>query len=111
MRKSGRIVRYTQKEIEERIARGEDRTDWARVDAMSETELEAAVASDPDADTGPIDPSRAYVEIPGPKEELHLQLDAGVLDWFKSQGHNYRGRINAVLRAYVEHQRERSRST
>lgn len=110
MQKSGRIVRYTEKEIKKRIARGEDRTDWARVDAMSETELEAAIASDPDADIGP-DPSRAYVEIPGPTEELHLQLDAGVLDWFKSQGRNYRARINAVLRAYVEHQRERSRST
>jgi uncharacterized protein (DUF4415 family) len=111
MRKSGRIVRYTQKEVEERIARGEDRTDWARIDAMSETELEAAIASDPDADIGPVDPSRAYGEVPGPTEELHLQLDAGVLDWFKSQGRNYRARINAVLRAYVEHQRERSRTT
>jgi uncharacterized protein (DUF4415 family) len=110
MRKSGRIVRYTPKEIEERVAHGEDRTDWARVDAMSEAELEAVIASDPDADTDPLDPSRAYLEIPGSKEELHLQLDAGVLDWFKSQGRNYRARINAVLRAYVDHKRERSRS-
>ena len=110
MGKSERIVRYTQKEIEERIARGEDRTDWARVDALSEAELETAIASDPDADAGPIDPARAYVEVPGPKEELQLQLDTGVVDWFKSQGRNYRARINAVLRAYVEHQRERSRS-
>jgi uncharacterized protein (DUF4415 family) len=111
MRKSRRIVRYTQTEIEEKIARGEDRTDWARVDAMSETELEAAIASDPDADIGPIERSRGYAEIPSPKEALDLQLDAGVLDWFKSQGRDYRARINAVLRAYVEHQRERSGST
>ena len=110
MRKSERIVRYTSEEIEARIARGEDRTDWARVDAMSEAELEAAIASDPDAEAGPIDLSRASVEIPGPKEELRLQLDTGVLDWFRSQGRNYRARINALLRAYVDHQRERSGS-
>jgi uncharacterized protein (DUF4415 family) len=110
MRKSERIVRYTQEEIEARIARGEDRTDWARVDAMSEAELEGAIASDPDAQAGPIDLARSSVEIPGPREELRLQLDAGVVDWFKSQGRNYRARINAVLRAYVEHQRERSGS-
>lgn len=110
MRRSGRIVRYTQEEIEEKIAQGDDRTDWARVDAMTEVELEAAIASDPDAQTEPPDPSRAYLEIPGPKEELNLLIDAGVLDWFKAQGGNYRGRINAVLRAYMEHQRERSES-
>ena len=68
MQKSERIVRYTRKAVEERIARGKDRTDWARVDAMSETELEAAIASDLDADTAPIDPSRTYAEVPGPKE-------------------------------------------
>jgi uncharacterized protein (DUF4415 family) len=110
MRKSGRIVRYTQREIEDKIADGEDRTDWTRVDALSEAELEAAIATDPDADPGPIDPARVYLDVPGPKEELQLQLDAGVVDWFKSQGRNYRARINAVLRAYVEHQRERSGS-
>ncbi len=111
MQKSGRIVRYTQEEIEGRIARGEDRTDWARVDAMSEAELEAAIASDPDAESGPVDLANAHIDVPGPKEELQLQLDAGVVDWFKSQSRNYRARISAVLRAYVEHQRERSRSS
>ena len=69
MRKSGRIVRSTQNEVEDRIARGENRTDWARVDAMSEAELEAAVASDPDADAAPIDPFCTYADVPGPKEE------------------------------------------
>ena len=65
MGKSGHIVRYRQKGIEERIARGEDRTDWARVDAMSETELEAAIASDPDAGAAPIDSSRIWADAPG----------------------------------------------
>jgi uncharacterized protein (DUF4415 family) len=33
-----------------------------------------------------------------------------VLAWFKAEGRDYRARINEVLRAYVEHQRERSGS-
>ncbi len=110
MRKSGRIVRYTQEEIEQRIARGEDRTDWARVDALSEDEIEAAIADDPDAEVGPVDLARIHPGIPKATEEVHLNVDAGVLDWFRAQGRDYRARINAVLRAYVEHQQERSRS-
>jgi uncharacterized protein (DUF4415 family) len=108
MARSERIVRYTRDEIEARIARGEDRTDWARVDALSEAQLEAAIAADPDSETGAIDPRRGLAEIPRPKEDLHLEVDAGVLEWFKAQNRDYRARINAVLRAYVEHQRERS---
>ncbi len=85
MRKSGRIVRYTQDEIEERIARGEDRTDWARVDALSEAELEAAIADDPDAEVGPLDLTRMNLGIPKATHEVHLEVDAGVLDWFKAR--------------------------
>jgi uncharacterized protein (DUF4415 family) len=110
MRKSGRIVRYTRDEIEERIAREEDRTDWTRVDALSEAELEAAIADDPDAETGPVDLARIHVGIPKATEDLSLKVDTAVLDWFKTQGRNYRARISAVLRAYVRHQNERSRS-
>jgi predicted RNase H-like HicB family nuclease/uncharacterized protein (DUF4415 family) len=88
MRESERIVRYTRDEVEERIARGEDRTDWARVDALSEAELGAAIAVDPDSDTGAIDPRRGLAEIPRPKEELRLKVDAGVLEWFKVRGLN-----------------------
>ena len=39
----GRIVRTTLEEAKARIARGEDRTDWARVDALTEEELEASI--------------------------------------------------------------------
>lgn len=111
MSKSKRIVRYTEDEIEDRIARGADRTDWARVDALTESELEAAIAEDPDAEPGPVDLGRARSDVPGPKEDLHVQVDSGVLEWFRAQGGDYRARIDAVLRAYVEHQRERSEPT
>ncbi len=39
-----RIVRYTRKNLPE-----DTRTDWARVDAMTEEEIDEAAHSDPDA--------------------------------------------------------------
>ena len=48
MAKKENIVRYTAEEIDAMIARGEDRTDWARVEATTEEEIEADIASDPD---------------------------------------------------------------
>jgi uncharacterized protein (DUF4415 family) len=62
--------------------RGESRTDWARVDARTEEELEAAIAADP----GPIDRSRVRVDIPRPRRAVHIRFDADVVDWFKVQG-------------------------
>jgi hypothetical protein len=47
VKKDGDIVSYTPEELRAMIARGEDLTDWARVDAMTEAELEAAIANDP----------------------------------------------------------------
>ena len=40
--------RYTADELLAMIARGESRTDTARVLAMTEAELEASIAADPD---------------------------------------------------------------
>jgi uncharacterized protein (DUF4415 family) len=89
-----------------RPATGE--TDWARVDGMSEAELTAAIAADPD-DPGN-DPGfweRAHVVHPK-KERVTLLLDADLLAWFRRQGRGYQSRINAILRRHYEHVRERS---
>ena len=42
------IVRYSDIELRASVARGEDRTDLARVEAKTEAELERDIASDPD---------------------------------------------------------------
>ena len=104
MKKRGHIVRYTNDELRDMIARGEDQTDWARVDAMTEEELEAAIASDPDWADLPEDwVERATLHGPeGAKQQVTLRLDPDILDWFKGQGPGYEGRINAALRAFVE---------
>ena len=78
------------------------RTDWRRVDAMSEAELAAAATADPDA--LPIDAAfwkTAKLVMPERKVPVSLRLDRDVVDWFKSHGRGYQSRINAVLRSYM----------
>ena len=90
-----------------RPAKGE--TDWSRVDRMSEAELAATIAADPD-DPGN-DPGfweRARLVYPK-KERVTLRLDADLLAWFRRQGRGYQSRINAILRRHYEQVRERSR--
>lgn len=46
----------------------QDLTDWARVDAMTEEELERAIASDPDADVPGVDWTKARLVLPQRKQ-------------------------------------------
>lgn len=64
MQKKEHIVRYTADELDEMLLRGEDQSDWPRVRAMTEEELEASIDAE---DEGEFDWSRVQVGIPGPK--------------------------------------------
>jgi uncharacterized protein (DUF4415 family) len=79
-----------------------DRTDWARVDAMTEQALKCNIAADPNADILAPDWTRARLVMPQKKESVHLRIDPDVLQWFRQQGQGYLTRMNAVLRAYME---------
>jgi len=84
----------------------ESQTDWARLDAMTEEEVERLAAEDM-AELG-IDPdwtAHATVMFPRHKERVTVRLDPEVLDWLKAQGRGYQTRINAILRAYYEAQK------
>jgi uncharacterized protein (DUF4415 family) len=101
MAKNKGIVRYTARELAEAVRRGEDKTDYARLDAMTDEEIEAGAADD----GAEFDWANAEVGIPGPKQQLTVRLDTDVVDWFKGQGRGYQTRINAVLRRFVDAQR------
>lgn len=106
--KKEHIVRYTADELLEKIASGElkSQSDWARVDAMTEEDLERAIAEDPDADI--VDPDWANaVAVPAYKTPISIRLDADVLAFFREGGAGYQKRINAVLRSYMDHTRKR----
>jgi uncharacterized protein (DUF4415 family) len=113
MAKKENTVTYTDKQIRKRLARGEDRTDWKRVDAMTESELEAAIASDPDEahDEGAGEWFAGIPPLPPRKEYVHIGLDEDMLGWFRSLGRGYQTRMNAVLRQYYQAHRETEASS
>ena len=109
MKRRGDTGRYTAEEIDEMLARGESRTDWAAVKAMTEDELEASIAADPDDVHEPIDWSLAVEGIPPRKRDIHIRIDEDVIDWFQRAGRGYQNRINDVLRALMESRKRTSR--
>ena len=88
-------VKYTRSELDTLP----DETDWERVDALTDEEIDAAASSDPD--DPPTDASfwkDATVVMP----ENMVVVDADLLAWFKAQTPDYEARINVVLRSHVE---------
>ena len=74
MRKGADIRTYTADEIRTMRRRGEDRTDWAKVDAMTEADLERAIAGDEDErDLGPTGRARS----PRGRPAIAIGADAG----------------------------------
>jgi uncharacterized protein (DUF4415 family) len=103
MSKKERIVRYTDKELEQMQLLGESKSDWEAAEALSDKEVEAAVADDEDEAGMHIDWSNVLIELPQPKATLNMRVDFEVLEYFRSQGKGYQKKINAVLRSYVQH--------
>lgn len=102
MARSRDTKRYSAEELEGKRQHGKSGTDWARLDGMTEAELEASIAADPDDVHEEPDWTRAVQGLPSHKEHINIRLDADVLDWFRKTGRGYQTRINNVLRAYVE---------
>jgi len=78
-------------------------SDWERVDAMTDEEIDTS-------EIPPLDEAffaAAQLRLPKAKPAITIRLDPDVLDWFKAQGRGYQTRINSVLRMYVEAQRRR----
>lgn len=108
MQNDERIVRYSSEELARMRQSGADQTDWARVDALTEAELEASIDREEEGD---IDWSTVQIGIPGPKQQLTVRFDVDVIEWFKAQGPGYQTRMNAVLKSFVEAQKRRAAAT
>ncbi len=72
---------------------------------MTEEELEAAIASDPDEAGWEYDWDNIIIGFPKSKRQLTVSLDGDIIEWFKATGKGYQTRMNAVLRSYVEAQK------
>ena len=91
-------------------SRSRSRTDWQYLDRLTDDEIAAAVASDPDAAPLDVDWSQAVLVVPPRKKAISIRVDPDVLDYFKKEGAGYQRRINAVLRSYVEQKQKRGKS-
>ncbi|WP_420244607.1 BrnA antitoxin family protein [Roseiterribacter gracilis] len=84
-----------------RVGRG--KTNWAAVDKLTDADIEAAIASDPDA--APILDAEwfrnATLVLPEPKQMISLRVDADVLTWFRNKGRGWQTQVNAILRKYA----------
>jgi uncharacterized protein (DUF4415 family) len=102
MSKKSDTVRYTDKQIKARIARGEDRTNWRKAKAMMGKKLEASIRADGDDLRGEPDWTKAIIEVPAPKDHINIRIDHDVLEWFRASGRGYQTLMNNVLRAFVQ---------
>jgi uncharacterized protein (DUF4415 family) len=84
---------------------GQDETDYARLEAMTDADIAQAVAEDPDAPPLDLDWTQARLILPPGKDIVTLRLDRDVLEWFRGQGPGYQTRINQALRAFYEARR------
>ena len=107
MRKKSGTVRYSAKQIENKIARGEDRTDWVKVKATTVAKLGASIRADVDDFHGEPDWTLSVMGIPAPKDHINIRIDHDVLEWFKKNGRGYQTLMNNVLRAFVQTRRQR----
>ena len=88
--------------MSKRNLKGPSETDWARIDSMSDDEI----------DTSDIPPlgdeffSKAQWRMPRGKTAVTLSVDDEVLRWFEAQGAEFQRRINAALRIYAEAHQE-----
>ena len=87
----------------------EDRTDYERIDGLTDEEIEQAVREDPDQELLDEEWFRtAELVVPGEKKRITMRVDQDVISYFKRKGRGYQTRMNAVLKAYVLHQKKKA---
>jgi uncharacterized protein (DUF4415 family) len=81
--------------------------DWRRFDALTDADIAAAVASDPDA--APLLTSASWLKkaklvAPPDKELISIRVDKDVLEHFRTRP-RYQTRINQILRLVMEEEK------
>ena len=86
-------------------SRKRSKTNWKKVDSLSDSKIDYSDIPELDARF-----FRQAARWPGRKLQITLRLDPDILAFFRQHGKGYQTTINAVLRRYVETQRDRSAS-
>jgi len=85
----------------------ESKTDWERVEELTDEDIHEAVEEDPDTYLLDDDwfETAEFVMPSSEKERITIRLDADILEFFRSEGSGYQSRINKVLRECMAVQR------
>lgn len=91
MTQKNTTVRYSLNEIKKKVARAESKTSGNAAEG---------------APVGEDFWKHARVVMPRGKTSVHLRVDSDVFEWFKKRGEGHLTRMNAVLRSYVDAQKD-----
>jgi uncharacterized protein (DUF4415 family) len=82
------------------------KSDLDKLRKLTDAEIEASIAGDPDW-SDDWNWSEAVLVIPPKKKAISIRVDEDVLDYFKKEGAGYQRRMNAVLRSYMQQKRKK----
>jgi uncharacterized protein (DUF4415 family) len=88
--------------MSENSLKNTSQTDWARIDAMTDEEIDTS-------DIAPLGESffaNAQLRMPKGKVAVMVSIDKEISDWFDSQGEDSKSLMSAALRIYAEAHRE-----
>lgn len=95
-----KMVSHSSKELKSLRKAGKSRTDWARVSAMKDADIDFSDSPELTPELFARVVARDGLPSGPRKAQLTLRLDTDVVEWFKAQGRGYQTRINTLLRAY-----------
>lgn len=87
--------------MNEQNSKEESRTDWARIDTMTDDEIDTSDIPELDDQFF----ANAVVWQPKSQRTVGLVVEKEVVDWFEEQGPNYKIRMSAALKEYADSHR------
>ena len=80
----------------------QSQTDWARIDAMRDEDIDFTDCPEITDEMWATGVLRTNLKQNETKSQETLAVDRDVIEFFKSEGHDYQTKINQLLRAYME---------
>lgn len=78
------------------------KTDWAKVDAMTDDEIDYSDIPPITDDMWSKGVWRKGLKTSSPNSQETLAIDRDIIEFFKTQERDYQTKINQLLRAYME---------
>ena len=88
--------------MKKRVTTERSETDWKRVDAMKDKDIDNTDIPEVSPEMFARGLVRRGLKPIARKQQLTIRVDGDVLDWYKQQGQGYQTKINSLLRAYMD---------